>query len=373
MLSLKCDSNHKKLVHYSLDITDKISCNLFRIVTLKQGMLMGTNSALLISPHGLDLEEQNTLKTALQSLATDGVYFQVQNQNVQAAHLVIVDDESEHGLTVLEQARAGQVKLVFSSLPRKGKNLVSVKKPIDLTNLKDILSRVFRKMQAQLSQRSGQIAQPAPSSTATGTDVLEKNLFVTLLEAKEKQQLLKITFPEHPVLHVNGQSRSFACDAEHDAIKLMSTVPFAQLEIEYIVEEDFSFATQGNVISALYRILWVAGVHGSQGKLLPGHDDQRPVKLRAWPNFTRNDFLPQHLKIAAVLARQPTTLQELQQQTQLNRDDIINFYNAAYAVDLIETNAEATAVAESAPVERPVSSKRKGILAKLAARLKLGA
>lgn len=339
--------------------------------------LMGTPTALLISPHGLDHIEQDALNQVLEMLALDGMQFRLHTENVQQAHLVVLDDESEHGKSALLKARTGQVKLVFSSSPRTGKNLISIRKPINLGLLKDILLRVFQKMHEQLAQQVSVSATPdnaqsMDSATLNEVQANTDSLFTRLLQAKEDALLLRITPPALPELYINGRSKSFATRLDQNELKRLFIVPVEQIQVEQIDEASFNDASEGLVISALYRLLWTSGVYGSNGQLLQGHDLHRPVKLRAWPNFTRNDFLPQHLKLAAVLARQPTSIHSLTEQTGIATQDIINFYNAAYATDLIELGSDVTSL-QRQPVNKPaLDNKRRGIFAKLAARLKLG-
>ncbi len=333
---------------------------------------MGTQTALLISPHGLNTDEQDALTQVLEKLAMDGMQFQLQPDNVQQAHLVILDDETETGKNALLRARTGQVKLVFSSRNRSGKNLISIQKPINLTSLKELLIRIFQKMYSQLALQPGAtVLTQVNDFGPQGILQPDSNLFVVLLDAKEHQQYLRIEAPGFPEIYVNGNSKSFATRTDQNDIKKILSVPFEQLAITPINEQDFNQNTNDMLIAALYRLLWVSGIYGSNGQLIAGHDTSRPVKLRAWPNFTRNDFLPQHLRLAAILARYPTTIDELVETTGINQAEIVNFYNAAYAVDLIEF-AENTAAQIKAPPPPSLNDKCRSILSKLAARLKLG-
>lgn len=331
---------------------------------------MGTQTALLISPHGLNTDEQSALTQVLERLAMDGMQFRLQPDNVQQAHLVILDDETEIGKSALLRARTGQVKLVFSSRNRSGKNLISIQKPINLASLKDLLVRIFQKMYSQLAQEP----TLATASILGTQDIMQSgsNLFAVMLDAKEGQQLLRIEAPDFPEIYINGNSKSFATLIENNDLRKIFSVPFEQLTITPIDEQDFNKHTNDMLLAAMYRLLWISGIYGSNGQLIAGHDANRPVKLRAWPNFTRNDFLPQHLKLAALLARQPTTITELVKTTGINQTDVVSFYNAAYAVDLIEF-AENTADRIKEPSPQPQNIKRQSILSKLAARLKLGA
>lgn len=326
---------------------------------------MTPTTSLVISSHGLLDDEQEALGKALENLGTAGLHYQLHSGNVQKAHLVVLNDETDSGKSALLRARAGQVKLVFSSTPRSGKNMILVRRPVNITLLQNILSRVFGKMQDQLIQN----IEPQSSEPASQNETL----FTTLIYAKEKQKLLCLTLPDLTKLYVNGQSKTFMADDDINHLKKFAPIPLSEIKLSNIDEEHFSAETRKKPISALHRLLWTAGIYGSEGKLLAGHTMDRPVKLRAWPNFTRNDFLPQHLKMAAIIARRPTSLEQLVKQTGIAQSDIINFYNAAYAVDLIEIS-DSSEVEDKIPAiqNSGMAQTRQGILSKLASRLKLG-
>lgn len=334
---------------------------------------MEQQTALLISPHGLTSDEQTVLTQVLETLESDGVQFELQTDSVQQAHLIVLDDDTDSGRNALLRARAGQVKLVFSNHNRHGKNLISIQKPINLASLQALLLQIVQKMYSQLQElRSDTGVAEAAAEYTSSTIQSNNNLFCTLLEAKEQQELLRIEIPDQPIIYINGNSKSFATRIEQSEINNIFEYDFSRIAITSIEEQEFNANTNDMLISALYRLLWVSGIYGSSGKLITGHDPERPVKLRAWPNFTRNDFLPQHLKIAAVLARQPISITKLVETVGIKREDVVNFYNAAYAVDLIEFCDDSSAAAATPPTPNN-NNKQRGILAKLAAHLKIGA
>lgn len=338
---------------------------------------MTPTTELVISSHGLLEDEQEALGKALEFLGTSGLNYQLHSGNVQKAHLVVLNDETDSGKSALLRARAGQVKLVFSSTPRSGKNMILVRRPVNITLLQNILSRVFGKMQDQLQQTlSDPSVEPGEEPGAeprVEPASQDETLFTTLIYAKEKQKLLCLTLPDLTKLYINGQSKTFMSESDINHLKKFAPTPLSEIKLSNIDEAHFSAETRKKPIYALHRLLWTSGIYGSEGRLLSGHTMDRPVKLRAWPNFTRNDFLPQHLKMAAIIARRPTTLEQLVKQTGIARSDIINFYNAAYAVDLIEISDSSEINDKTENMQTPaLSQARQGLLSKLASRLRLG-
>ncbi|MDR9435234.1 MAG: hypothetical protein RI563_00035 [Thiohalophilus sp.] len=334
---------------------------------------MTPTTELVISSHGLLEDEQEALGKALEFLGTSGLNYQLHSGNVQKAHLVVLNDETDSGKSALLRARAGQVKLVFSSTPRSGKNMILVHRPVNITLLQNVLIRVFGKMQDQLQHSLYEPRVKADADPRAEPASQDETLFTTLIYAKEKQKLLCLTLPDLTKLYINGQSNTFISENDINHLKKFAPTALSEIKLSNIDEAHFSAETRKKPIYALHRLLWTSGIYGSEGRLLSGHTMDRPVKLRAWPNFTRNDFLPQHLKMAAIIARRPTTLEQLVKQTGIARSDIINFYNAAYAVDLIEVSETRKIDDNTEHLHTPaLSQARQGLLSKLASRLKLG-
>jgi len=73
--------------------------------------------------------------------------------------------------------------------------------------------------------------------------------------------------------------------------------------------------------------------------------------------------------LAALLAQRPVALSDLENLTQVPYAEIVNFYNAAYSVDLIEKNFNNL---DTTVTERKVSAKKKSLLGKIADRLGFG-
>ncbi len=284
--------------------------------------------------------------------------------DIHHAHLLVVDEDSAEGRTALEQRRSGQVILLFSSNSRSGKNLVALRKPIEIDTLRDLLRELFKKMQAQLL-RGATAPGSVPGQPGREADLSEQTLFQILLDAKENKKVIRIGCGSYPDIFIDGPNQSLATTATMDAIREVVRMPVSQLLIE-----DLGISGLGNsdgmTISTLYRMLWIAAIECSNGKLLPGHSTDIPVKLRAWPNFTRNDFKPEHLKLAAILARQAVSLQKLAEITQVAYEDIVNFYNATYAVDLVEIRA--TEQTEVMP-QRKIAPQWQSLFGKIARRL----
>ena len=326
---------------------------------------MSTNNAILISPCSLSEQLQTELNTALKLLLSDGHLFQIKEPNNRNAHLLVIDVDNEDGRKLFHESHGGQVKLLISSTTESGKNVVGLQKPVDIEKLKNVLSKLFEKMQAQLAKLN-----TSKTIEKDAADSIVDTLFHEVLMAKNNKQTLHISSGEFEVF-VDGKNQSLKTQGTLDDIRQFIALPYRQIATNKIDENEFQSKTQQLQVITLHNVLWTAAITCSNGRLLPGHDETQAVKLRAWPSFTRNDFKPEHLKLAALLAQRPISLSTLREKTDIPYPEIVNFYNAAFAVDLIDKTVEQQKETTQS-IHSNIDKKKSNLFNKIASRLGFG-
>ncbi|HHM06513.1 MAG TPA: hypothetical protein ENJ19_12355 [Gammaproteobacteria bacterium] len=330
---------------------------------------MAATKPILISPVGLHDYDVGLLSSVVERLRDHGIHCHVLPGSNPRGHLAVVDTDSEEGKNTLPLLRPGQVKLLLSQEPTFGKNLVSVPKPLREDTLTPLLMKVCERMQTQMSARPGATGEE-PRSVDTRTTApahaSAKNLLHLLLWAKRNKESLKIIADPHPPVFINGSTSAMATAADRDQQKAISRTRLSDISVEHISNDAFPGPADGTPISSLSGFLWSTALACSKGELLGEIDRHKAFKLKAWPNFTRNDFVLQHLELAAILARRAVSIDELQKITQVPVEVIIDFVNAAYAVNLLDMHA---VVAEEEEVIRKQDQQRRNLLSRLMLRL----
>lgn len=325
---------------------------------------MQLNFEISVSATSLLEQDQVALNTAVKLLRLDGKSFQIFD-NLQAAHLVIIDGDTDQGTRILTQSRPGQVKLVFSNQQQAGKNVITLKKPVSLNRLKDVMARLFEKMQAQLGTHNTRPTRVGVNSVRTES-LLTETLFHVLFTAKENRDVLHLSNPDFADIFIDGVNRSLATSNSHEQIRDFIRLPIQNIVVNKMAINSFAVHSSELNISSLYNMLWEAALECSHGQLIPGLTAETPIRLRAWPNFTRNGFKPEHLKLAAVMAQQPVKISQLESLTSVPFESIVNFCNAAWAVDLLDKVSNENVM----PIKRKKpSTAKKSLLSKIADRL----
>lgn|GEM_PF-2633284 len=346
---------------------------------------------LRISPIALNETNQKVLKVAVGLINDEGINARLLPEGNPLGHVLVIDGDSEAGRQALAEAREGQVKLVMSETRCEGKNVIWHETPVRVADMHELLSRICLRIIATLaSQAASEEAReaaraeedkaqpvadtdaesPPPSPTSDETPTLGdgqkvSKLFHLLLEAKIQQTCYRISQGEHLLL-VGGYNDSFAAD--EGSIAALLDTPAERLTVEQIDIVAFAKEAQNLNIQALNALLWQAGVDHSDGRLLAGHDSNHAVRLRAWPNFTRNGFRQSHFRLAAIMARQPISLKALRKEADVSQSEVNDFYNACYAVGLIERRTD-DAAGETVQERRKRAPRSSGLLGKLARKL----
>lgn len=82
------------------------------------------------------------------------------------------------------------------------------------------------------------------------------------------------------------------------------------------------------------ELMWMAGFHASDRRLMLGCYRDDVVELRHWPNLTRLPQTPNSLRIAALLVQHPTSVTLAARLLKIEREELYQFYSAARCAGL---------------------------------------
>ncbi len=334
---------------------------------------MSHQAELRISPLGLDATGRKVLQVVTNLLTEeDGITCRLLADGDAGGHLVILDMESPDGRRAFPALGAGQVKLLLGGPPASGRNIAHLAKPVQVGALRELMSRICRRMQAQLDASFHDLQAPeVPPSPSAPAAAPATDLLARLRTARREGSLLAVRVKGQDLLLVSGAARACAFLVEDGETRLFAAAP-ADIEIREIDTAAFEAAAGTTALGALDNLLWQCAVHAAPDRLPPGIDEQTPVRLRAWPNFTRQGFRNDYFRIAATLARQPASCAQLIEATGFDRRSVVGFLTACEAVELLVVlPPEGADAAKVTPLHGRAGTRRRGLLARLAERLGL--
>lgn len=323
-------------------------------------------SDLTISTLELNATDFSVLKVATVLLEKSGVKATLLEKGDTSGTLLLVDIDTPAGrdfYTHFDYPRHRTMLLLSSETINDQRNLV-LKKPIRVQTLKDVLYDLCTNLDQKVS------TQPPPSlrkNTSSTPIKLQETLFFILFKSKQEKQAIQIFCSPYSPLFVEGARGIIATSASRDILKKIIQSPPHQLRSTKLSNSDFDVLAKGQLILPMTSILWSAALYGSHGQLIPDHSPEIPIQLKAWPNFSRLDFEPMHIRLASLMAARAITLRQIEEKSQIPYATIAAFYNAAWATDLLvinPLNLPTTLGNQKAPTKM-------GLFAKIVTRLKI--
>jgi hypothetical protein len=88
----------------------------------------------------------------------------------------------------------------------------------------------------------------------------------------------------------------------------------------------------------IVELLWAAGFHASQGRLMEGSSPSDVVTMDVWPNFTRLPTTPNSLQLAALFSHHPTSIALASRRLKIEPAEVYRFYTAARCAGFAHTS-----------------------------------
>jgi hypothetical protein len=334
---------------------------------------MSTPTNLAISCVQFSDTDYSVLKVAVNLLIKNKTSVKLLDKGDMKGDIIAVDIDAPEGKNFYSQfdyANKCTLLLVSSDMVHDQRNLV-LRKPLRVQTLKDIIFEMISDMAPKLAtartvdETLREIEEPREEPRFAPTVDMKKTLFYSLLHARNTRQTMQIYTPPHPALYIDPMQGIIATSASREVLRKI-THGRAAVVSKALTQADFDILARGQQIIPLSHILWAAGLYGSAGQLLEGHSLETPVQLIAWPNFSRLEFEPEHMRLTPLMTLRPTSLKDIKEKTGFSWDVIINFYNAAWATNLISIKPVTNKVVKAAK-----EPQKQSLFNKIAHRLKI--
>lgn len=312
--------------------------------------------------------DYSVLKVAVNLLLKNKIPVKLLDKGDTSGKIFVVDIDTLDGRSFYAQfdySGKAALLLLSNEMVNDQRNPV-LRKPLRVQTLRDILHEMIVDQCPELAQQSSaDDLATAKINGITATTDAQKTLLYALLQARREKQVMQVYSPPHPALYVEPIQGIIATSASRDMLRKITRSP-AAVVIKTLSQKDFDILARGQQILPLTHVLWSAALYGSGGKLLEGHSLDTPVQLIAWPNFSRLEFEPEHMRLTSMMTARPISLREIHEKTKFPMEVICNFYNAVAAINLISikpvTNKVVKAVAEP---------QKRSLFTKIATRLKI--
>jgi hypothetical protein len=336
-----------------------------------------TTKKLSISPVALSKTDASVLKVSLGILKDMNALFEVLSEDDISGSVVLLDADSDAGKGLYAElsGKRGQMLIVLTEQTLNDTRNLVLKKPLRVQTLKDVLFDLHQQLSAPAAAGLSLNKAPPPAVSAAPVSsapfAADQNLFFTLLKIQRAQQRAQIFYPPFSPLYADGKDGIVATSASRATLRKMVSQPCDKLKTLNLSDADFDILARGQLIMHFSHVLWSAALFGSQAQLIDDLSVDQPLRLKAWPNFSRLDFDQPHMALSSLMASQPMTIQQIQAKTKLDVSIIIGFVNASAVTDILDASAPKAAPVAPPPAAAPHNDAKRGLFAKIAKRLNI--
>ena len=333
---------------------------------------MSIQTSIAISCVQFSDTDYSVLKVAINLLIKNKIPVTLLERGDIKGKIIAVDIDSPDGKSFYSQfdySGKRTLLLLSSDMVHDQRNPV-LRKPLRVQTLRDVIYEMISDAAPELITAKHPIDEKISAPVVKQTPMLpiadiDKTLFHVLLQAREAKQTMQIYAPPHSALYIDPMQGIIATSASRDTLRKITRGTSAVVG-KILTQADFDILARGQQIIPLTNILWSAGLYGAAGKLLEGHSVETPVQLIAWPNFSRLEFEPEHMRLTSLMTLRAMSLKDVHDKTGFSWDVIINFYNAAWATNLISIKPITNKVVKTAK-----EPQKQTLFNKIATRLKI--
>lgn len=257
------------------------------------------------------------------------------------AHVAICDPTSALATVTMKRLSGGTTRFFSlvedASLAMEGTGVI--RDPIRAADLIELLNLVSSTLSCEAPQREWAGLSTTSETSIDGRDVFPVAVALRGLARGAGQSVYSLQAGTVE-LHVAPASRTvfLARALDHDELSRLAA-PGVSIGIrELPANHARALMGVGAQACKVDALLWRLGLHGEKSRLLPELPANAHFKLRRWPDFGRIEHTADHLRLAARLVRQKTTVLELALAASLPVSNINSFINACCLCELIEVH-----------------------------------
>ncbi|VAW69558.1 hypothetical protein MNBD_GAMMA09-2517 [hydrothermal vent metagenome] len=166
----------------------------------------------------------------------------------------------------------------------------------------------------------------------TETFSADNYLINIIRRAVTNGQNVLIDRPLHGHITVLANDGEYFAEVEH--MPTFCSLAAREFKVT-VLDEDKLHNYKTGIGKNIDELLWLAGYYASNGRLMDSCGWNDVIRLNHWPNFTRLPAPPGALRIAALLAVQPTTIEYTILSLRIKREEVYQFYTAARCAGVV--------------------------------------
>lgn len=294
---------------------------------------------------------------------------------VEDSQIVIVDIDQAQGREFWQNNSAKHL-IAYSHWQPKDKDMFFIAKPLqEWKPVVEILNTIVERLS------DGGItgtADEVPAQAALQNQqqhINPKHHFLGLLQkALHEKRTCCFSAPNHTPIYVLGKAAlcfTQALDIHNPEAGegLLCASSLDQVEYRELDIGSFWFEVREQGLTS-YRsdvLLWLSALAITQGRYPENTGNNQLLSLKAWPNFTLLPYRPSYMCIAAFMAHNRASVEQIAEKTSKPIADVLNFVHGCHALGLLNTAAvsEPPVVCNKKPLTEKTQTVLSGIMRRL--------
>lgn len=216
------------------------------------------------------------------------------------------------------------------------------------------------------SNTEAELATPDPANNAKNIKLHARNfLFGIVLQAAKDKSCRIVQLNRYPPIYLAPEDNVYYFAGSNEemlsycttAQRIIKSKSISKTKLSNLIDAELKTSARSLTVLSIYAL-----IQASQGRLLEGHNAERPVRLTAMPDVKEIPLLGLYNDIAAFMSNRESDLFDVSEALQIPLAKVFEFYNACFIlgyIDLptIETESEAVG-AKSVEVQNKKSLKR---------------
>lgn len=216
-------------------------------------------------------------------------------------------------------------------------------KPVRAASLVDVLNSIGARLQAPDKPAVPPTKLSLVQAAEPASDTFIPEPVCAWLDGSQRTRHARVMLQGEPVFYVDRTEQQVALPVDRlinrsqPQLNRLDFRHHEQFRLEELGAIDWQQQAHDEcILMSFDAFRWLVYQSLSDGRLHPAIGENTSIKLSQFPNFSQLPHSPAHVLLASHLVKQGGNLATIVERTKLQRDLIVAFINASYAIGILQ-------------------------------------
>jgi hypothetical protein len=184
-----------------------------------------------------------------------------------------------------------------------------------------------------------------------------------------------VTLPGKGKIAILAEHGEYHTDVPDSDMEEFCQASATLFQTSRLASKDVASLRDSSTAKHIKNLLWLAGFHASQGRLVESRSSSDTVheydviQFTQWPNLSRLPTTPNTMRIFALLMRHPSAIMLIHRKLRIQPQEVYQVYSAACAAGFVSVVSNHMGQAENDASEQAQSVQARSLLGSLFAKI----